>query len=72
MTLQLGTYTSVPEYIYGITREIWEDRGVGGKLQQTLVAIGAQHDHINHARQNPRRIRNALAATQLAGRSLQR
>jgi hypothetical protein len=32
MTLQLGTYTSVPEYIYGITREIWEDRGVGGKL----------------------------------------
>ena len=27
-------YASVPEFIYGITREIWEDRGVGRKLQQ--------------------------------------
>lgn len=34
MTPQLGHYTSVPDYIYGITREIWEDRGVGGKLDR--------------------------------------
>ena len=25
-------YASVPDYIYGCTREIWEDRGVGEKL----------------------------------------
>ena len=25
-------YADVPSFIYGITREIWEDRGVGGKL----------------------------------------
>lgn len=30
----LGTYSSVPDFIYGITREIWEDRGIGGKLDQ--------------------------------------
>jgi len=27
-------YASVPEYIYGITREIWEDRGVAAKLRR--------------------------------------
>jgi predicted ester cyclase len=27
-----GPYASVPDYIYGITREIWEDRGIGEKL----------------------------------------
>lgn len=27
-----GHYPSVPDFIYGITREIWEDRGIGGKL----------------------------------------
>ena len=25
-------YASVPDYVYGCTREIWEDRGVGEKL----------------------------------------
>ena len=30
--LDLGAYASVPDFIYGITREIWEDRGIGGKL----------------------------------------
>ena len=25
-------YPDVPAFIYGITREIWEDRGIGGKL----------------------------------------
>ena len=30
----LGAYDSVPEFIYGITREIWEDRGVGAKLDR--------------------------------------
>ena len=29
-----GSYSSVPDFIYGITREIWEDRGIGGKLEQ--------------------------------------
>ncbi len=29
-----GDYKSVPDFIYGITREIWEDRGVGGKLDR--------------------------------------
>ena len=32
MKPDLGTYKSVPDFIYGITREIWEDRGIGGKL----------------------------------------
>ncbi len=27
-----GAYKDVPDFIYGITREIWEERGVGGKL----------------------------------------
>ena len=34
MTPDLGHYASVPEFIYGITREIWEDRGIGGKLDK--------------------------------------
>ena len=34
MQLNLGNYASVPDFIYGITREIWEDRGIGGKLDQ--------------------------------------
>ncbi len=32
--IDLGTYASVPDFIYGITREIWEDRGIGSKLDQ--------------------------------------
>ncbi|WP_250493158.1 ester cyclase [Caballeronia sp. GAWG1-1] len=32
--MDLGSYRNVPDFIYGITREIWEDRGIGGKLQQ--------------------------------------
>jgi predicted ester cyclase len=32
--IDLAGYASVPEYIYGITREIWEDRGVGAKLER--------------------------------------
>ena len=34
MKPDLGSYTSVPDFIYGITREIWEDRGIGGKLDR--------------------------------------
>lgn len=34
MQPDLGTYATVPEFIYGITREIWEDRGIGGKLDK--------------------------------------
>ncbi|MFT4064081.1 ester cyclase [Paraburkholderia sp.] len=34
MNIELGAYSSVPDFIYGITREIWEDRGIGGKLQK--------------------------------------
>ncbi|MEO7954830.1 MAG: ester cyclase [Polaromonas sp.] len=34
MSFNLGLYSDVPEFIYGITREIWEDRGIGGKLQK--------------------------------------
>jgi hypothetical protein len=33
MTYALAHYPNVPSFIYGITREIWEDRGLGGKLQ---------------------------------------
>lgn len=29
-----GAYASVPDFIYGITREIWEERGIGGKLDK--------------------------------------
>jgi predicted ester cyclase len=32
MAYTLAGYATVPDYIYGITREIWEDRGIGGKL----------------------------------------
>ena len=34
MQPQTGPYKDVPDFIYGITREIWEDRGIGGKLQR--------------------------------------
>ena len=34
----LGAYASVPDFIYGITREIWEDRGLGEKLQKYYAA----------------------------------
>lgn len=30
----IGDYKDVPDFIYGVTREIWEDRGIGGKLQK--------------------------------------
>lgn len=30
--IALGAYANVPDFIYGITREIWEDRGIGGRL----------------------------------------
>jgi predicted ester cyclase len=30
----VGSYRDVPDFIYGITREIWEDRGIGGKLDR--------------------------------------
>ena len=29
-----GHYKDVPDFIYGVTREIWEDRGIGGKLDR--------------------------------------
>lgn len=32
MNDHIGDYEDVPAFIYGITREIWEDRGIGGKL----------------------------------------
>jgi hypothetical protein len=38
MAYSLAGYASVPDYIYGITREIWEDRGIGGKLDQYYAA----------------------------------
>ena len=31
-------YPDVPSFIYGITREIWEDRGIGGKLDAYYAA----------------------------------
>jgi hypothetical protein len=30
----VGSYRDVPDFIDGITREIWEDRGIGGKLDR--------------------------------------
>ena len=33
-TINLGSYATVPDFIYGITREIWEERGIGGKLDR--------------------------------------
>ena len=38
MKPKLAHYASVPDFIYGITREIWEDRGIGGKLD-TYYAV---------------------------------
>ena len=38
MKLDIGDYPDVPAFIYGITREIWEDRGIGGKLAEDLRA----------------------------------
>lgn len=32
MSIHVAPYANVPDFIYGITREIWEDRGIGGKL----------------------------------------
>lgn len=34
MTYDIAHYANVPDFIYGITREIWEDRGIGQKLQK--------------------------------------
>ncbi len=34
MKPDVGSYQDVPDFIYGITREIWEDRGIGGKLDR--------------------------------------
>ena len=34
MRPNVGGYRDVPDFIYGITREIWEDRGIGGKLDR--------------------------------------
>jgi len=31
-------YASVPDYIYGCTREIWEERGVGAELERYYAA----------------------------------
>lgn len=36
--LKLGAYADVPDFIYGITREIWEDRGVGDKIGKYYAA----------------------------------
>jgi predicted ester cyclase len=34
MKPDVGAYSDVPDFIYGITRKIWEDRGIGGKLDR--------------------------------------
>lgn len=34
MKLDVGDYRDVPDFIYGITREIWEDRGIGNKIKR--------------------------------------
>ena len=34
MLQDLNPYKNVPDFIYGITREIWEDRGIGAKLDK--------------------------------------
>jgi SnoaL-like polyketide cyclase len=34
MQPNLGVYSDIPAFIYGITREIWEDRGIGAKLDK--------------------------------------
>lgn len=38
MQPKVGRYRDVPDFIYGITREIWEDRGIGGKLDRYYAA----------------------------------
>ncbi len=38
MTPDLGNYPDIPTFIYGITREIWEDRGMGSKLDRYYAA----------------------------------
>ncbi len=38
MTYDIAHYADVPDFIYGITREIWEDRGIGEKLQKYYAA----------------------------------
>ena len=38
MTYPIAPYADVPEFIYGITREIWEDRGIGAKLDRYYAA----------------------------------
>jgi predicted ester cyclase len=38
MNLQLGQYASVPDFIYGITREIWEGRGIGARIGKYYAA----------------------------------
>ena len=38
MSFNLGVYASVPDFIDGITREIWQDRGIGAKLQRYYAA----------------------------------
>lgn len=34
----IGQYRDIPDFIYGITREIWEDRGIGGKIGRYYAA----------------------------------
>ena len=38
MHYNLGAYASVPDFIDGITREIWQDRGIGAKLRRYYAA----------------------------------
>lgn len=38
MKPQIGQYRDIPDFIYGITREIWEDRGIGGKIGKYYAA----------------------------------
>lgn len=38
MTYDIADYADVPDFIYGITREIWEDRGIGEKLRKYYAA----------------------------------
>jgi hypothetical protein len=38
MKPQIGAYRDIPDFIYGITREIWEDRGIGAKIGKYYAA----------------------------------
>lgn len=38
MNPRTGRYANVPEFIYGITREIWEERGIGAKIEKYYAA----------------------------------